>query len=216
MKEQETIKLAAELMEKHLAGKFWRFELDNAKKRAGLCSYIERCIYISRVYLVVASDADVRDTILHEVAHAIAGPEAGHGRMWKLTASSIGARPERCAAPEIAKALAADSPWQGTCLDCGNLWGYTRAPKARTMASGCCPNCRYKPHGGAIRWLHHGVHVRTSERMRFPTVYNASAYTIPPVAAAAERVETKAPASDLSQVDIDSMWARLSALERKL
>ena len=33
------------------------------------------------------------DTILHEIAHAIAGANAGHGPVWKAVAKRIGAAP---------------------------------------------------------------------------------------------------------------------------
>ena len=39
----------------------------------------------------------VTDTILHEIAHALAGPGAGHGPAWKATASRLGATPKSCA-----------------------------------------------------------------------------------------------------------------------
>lgn len=37
----------------------------------------------------------VLDTILHEIAHAVAGPYAGHNAQWKAIASSLGAQPVR-------------------------------------------------------------------------------------------------------------------------
>ena len=39
------------------------------------------------------SKEQIRDTVLHEIAHAIAGREAGHGPLWKVTARRIGATP---------------------------------------------------------------------------------------------------------------------------
>ena len=38
---------------------------------------------------------EVRDTILHEVAHALVGPGHGHDTVWKATAAQVGARPQR-------------------------------------------------------------------------------------------------------------------------
>lgn len=43
-----------------------------------------------------ANHADLRNTVLHEIAHAIAGHRAGHGFAWQAVARTIGARPERC------------------------------------------------------------------------------------------------------------------------
>ena len=38
----------------------------------------------------------VRDTILHEIAHALVGPGHGHDAVWKRKCREVGARPERC------------------------------------------------------------------------------------------------------------------------
>ncbi len=50
-------------------------------------------IRISRARALDGRNEQVRDTVLHEIAHAIAGPEAGHGPLWKATARRIGATP---------------------------------------------------------------------------------------------------------------------------
>ena len=39
------------------------------------------------------SKEQIRDTVLHEIAHVIAGREAGHRPLWKVTAQRIGATP---------------------------------------------------------------------------------------------------------------------------
>jgi predicted SprT family Zn-dependent metalloprotease len=39
---------------------------------------------------------DFEDTVLHEIAHILAGPEAGHGRLWKRIAREIGCSAQRC------------------------------------------------------------------------------------------------------------------------
>ena len=73
----------------------WTFKFDNAKKRFGQCSHNEKTISLS-FYLVAMNDEDeVVETIKHEIAHALASPNAGHGFEWKATARSIGASPNR-------------------------------------------------------------------------------------------------------------------------
>ena len=46
--------------------------------------------------LLVMGEAQMVDTLLHEVAHLIAFGvgETGHGRVWRLLAAGLGARPE--------------------------------------------------------------------------------------------------------------------------
>ena len=64
----------------------WSFGFDNAKRRAGLCDFTKKRISVSR-YLAARYDDDTNhQTLLHEVAHALAGPTAGHGSAWKAVA----------------------------------------------------------------------------------------------------------------------------------
>ena len=43
-----------------------------------------------------SAEADVRDTILHEIAHALAGPKHNHDKVWREKARAIGCTAERC------------------------------------------------------------------------------------------------------------------------
>ena len=52
----------------------WSFGFDNAKKRAGLCSFSAKSITVSRYLAARYDDDDVHQILLHEVAHALAGP----------------------------------------------------------------------------------------------------------------------------------------------
>ena len=57
----------------------WTFRFNRRKRALGTCHYGPRRIELSS-HFVVANDPDeVRDTVLHEIAHALAGPMAGHG-----------------------------------------------------------------------------------------------------------------------------------------
>lgn len=89
--------LALTLMEDHGIGNTWSFAFDNAKMRCGCAKFKIRTITLSRYYVERNDEANVRDTILHEIAHVRAGAAAGHGRTWQMWAIRLGARPERCA-----------------------------------------------------------------------------------------------------------------------
>ncbi|MBN9201052.1 MAG: SprT-like domain-containing protein, partial [Microbacterium chocolatum] len=54
----------------------WTFGFDNAKRRAGLCDYRARRISVSRYLAARYSDDENHQTLLHEVAHALAGSQA--------------------------------------------------------------------------------------------------------------------------------------------
>lgn len=80
---------AQTLMKNH-GLKGWRFEFDDRKARLGACYYKERKITLSRYFMELVSKDEIHDTILHEIAHAIAGSSAGHGPAWKAVARQIG------------------------------------------------------------------------------------------------------------------------------
>jgi predicted SprT family Zn-dependent metalloprotease len=89
--------LAKELLcQHHLDEKGWRFAFDRAKKRAGSCRYGQRLITVARDYTKAVDEEEFRNTVLHEIAHALAGPEHGHDEVWKRTALSIGCDAQRC------------------------------------------------------------------------------------------------------------------------
>lgn len=86
--------LAQGLMQQHgLAG--WTFRFDRARRRFGSCAPGRKTITLSK-WLTLLNDApDVRETILHEIAHALT-PGDGHGRKWREACLRVGAKPVRC------------------------------------------------------------------------------------------------------------------------
>jgi predicted SprT family Zn-dependent metalloprotease len=96
MKLEDAENLALTLMEDNRLGS-WSFRFDNAKRRCGACHHGKHTITLSRHFVTLNDEAEVRDAILHEIAHAYAGAAAGHGVHWQRAAMQLGARPERCA-----------------------------------------------------------------------------------------------------------------------
>lgn len=78
----------------NLAG--WKIEIDRAKKRLGCCHTAQKVISFSRHFIRLNGVEAMRDTILHEVAHALTPKDRGHGRAWRIMAAKIGAEPRRC------------------------------------------------------------------------------------------------------------------------
>ncbi|NBU23524.1 MAG: M48 family peptidase [Actinobacteria bacterium] len=109
--ESKVIALASELFQKHGIVNY-SFGFDRAIRRAGLCDYTRRRITLSK-HLLANSDLDqIEQVLLHEIAHALVGKDAGHGRIWKQKASEIGYRHERIDGSHLAKQSA---KWQGSC-----------------------------------------------------------------------------------------------------
>lgn len=95
--EREIVKLRKQLEAHFPVLKHWSVSFDNANRRAGICRLGEQRISISKKHVTNNSIDVVRDTILHEFAHAIAYEEygeKGHGARWKSIAKQIGATPK--------------------------------------------------------------------------------------------------------------------------
>lgn len=148
--------MGRELMDTHGLTE-WTLSYDRAKRRAGLCRYSTRTISLSRHLTVLHSADEVRDTVLHEIAHALAGPDAGHGPQWRAAAVKIGASGQRTLAAEAALPPA---PWQGHC-PAGHEHQRYRRPSRPVSCTRCCPTfCM----AHLVTWTHHGEpHVFTSE-----------------------------------------------------
>lgn len=72
----DVIMLAFDLLETHGLTPNWSFALDNAKRRFGACCFNTRRISMSRLLLANASETAIRNTLLHEIAHALGGRES--------------------------------------------------------------------------------------------------------------------------------------------
>ena len=64
---------------------------DHSFGTIGLCDFFNKRILIDES--LVKYPTRCRQTALHEIAHALAGPLAGHGPRWLKIARQIGCRP---------------------------------------------------------------------------------------------------------------------------
>ena len=89
--------LADKLLDEHgLIEKGWCFSFDRAKRRAGSCNFLKKEITIAKAYAKQQEVVEVKNTILHEIAHALVGPQHGHSKIWKQKAIEIGCDASRC------------------------------------------------------------------------------------------------------------------------
>ena len=125
------IDLATELMDAHgLVG--WRVKLDHARRRAGQCDYTNKTISLSRLYVRHADIDHIRDTILHEIAHALVGPRHGHDAVWRQKALEIGCTAKRCHSLCFARAK-----WLMTCPN-----GCFSVERHRKKSGLVCASCK--------------------------------------------------------------------------
>jgi predicted SprT family Zn-dependent metalloprotease len=134
--------LAVGLMHRHdLAG--WRFTFNRRKACMGLCHYERKTIELS-IHLVDRNGPEeIRDTILHEIAHALVGPGHAHDSVWKRKCLEIGAAPRTCGQGEMPRGR-----WTASCGACGT--SYFRHRKPARPDGWFCRACG--PDKGALNW----------------------------------------------------------------
>lgn len=81
-------RVARGLMKRHSLTD-WQFQFNNDCHAFGLCRYNIKTIYLSRRFVRVNTWRQVKETILHEIAHALC-PERGHGEQWQAKCREIG------------------------------------------------------------------------------------------------------------------------------
>jgi predicted SprT family Zn-dependent metalloprotease len=135
--------LARQLMAEH-GLQDWTFGFNRRKQSMGLCVYARQTIELS-IHFVERDNPwnEIRDTILHEIAHALVGPGHGHDRVWKRKCTEIGARPQRCGDAKMP-----EGSWKADCGGCGKCYHRHRKPK---RARGWfCTECG--PERGGLAW----------------------------------------------------------------
>jgi predicted SprT family Zn-dependent metalloprotease len=142
----ETQALAIKLMRQHgLAG--WDFRFNRARRRMGVCFHPVGTrpgrIELSAHFVANNTDEDIRDTILHEIAHALADKSEGHGPLWKSICLSIGARPIRCN-----EAVMPRGNWLAQCPGCKRE--HTRHQRPRSPNGYYCRACGRE--SGTLNW----------------------------------------------------------------
>lgn len=139
--------LAIQLMNQHgLLDKNWSFEFDNARRRFGVCNYRYKRIGLSKHLVSLNDESQVRDTILHEIAHALVGAKHGHDYVWRTKAIEIGCDGQRCYSSNVVETP--ESRYIATCNGCGEVFKrHKMTQKMRFINSSCasCSGGRYNP-----------------------------------------------------------------------
>jgi len=135
----DVVRMARTLFDEHGLSD-WNLQLDKrAVRRLGRCIHATSTIALSAQLLPKLDEEIVRNTLLHEIAHAKVGPGHGHDRVWQAMALSIGADGKRCVALEEHQAI--QKPWVGTCPTEGCETRVERHRLVASMRDACCLKC---------------------------------------------------------------------------
>lgn len=122
----------------------WRFRWDSAVSRYGCCFHQELMITVSWPIAQLNPFEQSKDVVLHEIAHAVAGPDAKHGPEWKEWCVLLGARPERCY--DSSKVRTPPRRYVYACPQCGTR----RERHRRTLSNHACGRCCNEHNDGAF------------------------------------------------------------------
>ena len=115
----------AEQLTKDLIQKYnldFNFKWIRSNNYCGKCSHKRKEIMLSKSITELNTEELVKDTILHEIAHALVGARHGHNFVWKMKATEIGCSPSRTASEFMVIPYTYDL----VCPNCGNKWGYNK------------------------------------------------------------------------------------------
>jgi len=114
----------------------WQFGFDRARRRFGCCRPRQKLITLSRPLTELNDLAEVRDTLLHEIAHALS--PGGHTAAWRRVCIAIGAQPRRCFSSTMVKLpeIKWSHHYVATCI-CPVQHVRKRKPTLKYVCRGC-------------------------------------------------------------------------------
>lgn len=140
MKLQDAKALAQDLMRQHgLTEKGWYFAFDSSVRRFGACHWRTNKITLSEKLTTLNDETRVRQTLLHEIAHALAGPKAHHNDVWRAICVRIGGDGQRLYTE--ANTVTVGRKVTGTCPNC------KRVIKRHRRSAIACGQCCRKYNG---------------------------------------------------------------------
>jgi hypothetical protein len=124
----------------------WSLVIDSrTTARLGQCRYRRREVGVSAWHVDKGKWLDVLNTLLHEIAHALAPRGAKHGPEWRQWCLKVGAIPSRLAGEEAsshAPARQVPRKYRVICDVHGDLGGYRRMPTWWKRQTGArCRKC---------------------------------------------------------------------------
>lgn len=109
----------------------WKLQYDQASKRAGRTVHGSKTIQLSRSLVKLFSEEEIKETLLHEISHALVGPGHGHNETWRNRYLSIGGNGKSRYTPSeaVKEAERARAKYVATCSGCSKEYLLTRKRK---------------------------------------------------------------------------------------
>lgn len=145
MTHQQALTTARALLDLH-GLQAWTVHLDHARQRCGSCHFRNQKITLSRHFVSLNDAREVEATVLHEIAHALAGPRAGHGKRWQQIAERIGAPSQTT----NDRAVMPEPPWGLRCISCAEIVA-RRHRRSLNLERVRCKYCG--PENGLLDWV---------------------------------------------------------------
>lgn len=138
--------LIQEMRNNGLLEQGWRYDFNNRKAALGACNYTKSTIELSAPLVRVNDEARIRNTILHEIAHALTRGH-GHDHVWRSKFISLGGNGQRCSS--VSDGVRTAPPlWIGECPSCARQYGANRLTEKGRKNNGCRKGHAWNP----LRW----------------------------------------------------------------
>ncbi len=134
MNKIDALQLARELLKEHNLGHY-SVVLSQRRRNVGRCYRHSNKIALSAHWIACNDEAFIKGVILHEIAHALAPPQAEHNHEWREIALSIGCNGLRLVQQN--EGVRPQAKWIATCRKCGEKHIRHRM----TRNNKCCGVC---------------------------------------------------------------------------
>lgn len=153
MTTNQILSLATELKNKHFELLSWTISFNRRKRAFGVCNYSKRNISLSSVLIPFMTESAIKDTIIHEIAHALTRGH-DHDNVWRRKCLELGGNGERVG--DSSKFKGGDNSrlefheksakYTLTCPTCGSKSYMNRMPKRSQSCSKHGDRCYNEIH----------------------------------------------------------------------
>ena len=150
----QALTLAKKIMSNHPELRYWSVTLNKRKRSFGVCNYTRTQIQLSSILVPVMTDEAIKNTIVHEIAHALC-PKHHHDHVWQAKCIELGGNGQRVGGAEkykdgfdglktVQEKLA---KYTLSCPCCGKTSHKNRKPVRESSCGICSPifyNAKFK------------------------------------------------------------------------